>query len=271
MTPAEDPVVLCTVERRIATLTLHRPAALNALDYAMMDALVEHTAALAARTDLRCVVLRGAGRHFMAGGDLRAFASRLDMPGPQRTELFTRMVRGLNAALEHIDRMPCPVIGVAHGAVAGFGLALIAACDLAVASEDAYFSSAYRHVALTPDGGMSWFLPRLVGMRRALAIILLGERFDAQEAERIGLVHRVAPASLLDTTVDEIVQKIAAGPQLALQRARRLVRESPSHTLAEQLEAEAIAFGLSTGTDDFAEGIRAFLAKRAPSFDEDPS
>jgi 2-(1,2-epoxy-1,2-dihydrophenyl)acetyl-CoA isomerase len=176
------------------------------------------------------------------------------------------MVERMHAAIEALHRMPHPDVGRVHGAVAGFGLSLANACDLVVASDDAYFASAYRHIALTPDGGGSWSLPRIVGLRRAMEIMLLGERFDAATARDLGIVNRVVPAAELDTAVAAIVDSLARGPAFALRGAKRLVRESLSRTLSEQLQAEAVSFGRCTAQPDFAEGITAFLEKRAPKF-----
>jgi 2-(1,2-epoxy-1,2-dihydrophenyl)acetyl-CoA isomerase len=258
--------ILVTRDGAVATLTLNRPGALNVLDLAMMDALVDHVTTLAADTTLRVVVLKGAGRHFMAGGDLKTFASRLAVEPAQRQADFQRIVERLHAAIEHLQRMPHPVIGALQGAVAGFGLSLAAACDLCIAADDAYFSSAYRQIGLTPDGGGTWSMPRIVGLRKALEIYLLGERFDAREAQRIGLVNRVVDAAALDATVHEVAQSIATGPALALRNVKRLLRESFEHTLAEQLRAEAESFGRCAATTDFAEGIHAFFEKRPPRF-----
>jgi 2-(1,2-epoxy-1,2-dihydrophenyl)acetyl-CoA isomerase len=258
--------ILLTRDGAVATLTLNRPGALNVLDLAMMDALVDHVTTLAADTTLRVVVLKGAGRHFMAGGDLKTFAARLAVEPAQRQADFQRIVERLHAAIEHLQRMPHPVIGALQGAVAGFGLSLAAACDLCIAADDAYFSSAYRQIGLTPDGGGTWSMPRIVGLRKALEIYLLGERFDAREAQRIGLVNRVVDAAALDATVHEVAQSIATGPALALRNVKRLLRESFEHTLAEQLRAEAESFGRCAATPDFAEGIHAFFEKRPPKF-----
>jgi 2-(1,2-epoxy-1,2-dihydrophenyl)acetyl-CoA isomerase len=263
---AMNDTVLLTRDGPVATLTLNRPDALNALDYAMVDALVACTAEVAADDALRVVVLRGAGRHFMAGGDIRTFAGELPHPPARRQEGFTRMVDRMHAAIEALHRMPHPVVGRVHGAVAGFGLSLANACDLVIASDDAYFASAYRHIALTPDGGGSWSLPRIVGLRRAMEIMLLGERFDAATARDLGIVNRVVPAAELDAAVAAIVDSLAGGPAFALRGAKRLVRESLAHTLSEQLQAEAVSFGRCTAQPDFAEGITAFLEKRAPKF-----
>jgi len=133
-------------------------------------------------------------------------------------------------------------------------------------ADDAYFTSAYRHIALTPDGGGSWALPRLVGMRRAMEIFLLGERFDAAEALRLGLVNKVVPAAALDEATAAVVRSLAAAPKLALRNAKRLVRESLARSLSEQLQAEAVSFGQCTASGDFVEGINAFLEKRPPRF-----
>ncbi len=261
--------VLLHRDGSVATLTLNRPNALNVLDHAMIDALIMHTAAIAADDSLRVVVLRGAGRHFMAGGDIRLFAASLGEPPAIRRAGFERMIERLHAAIETLHRMPQPVVGRVHGAVAGFGLSLMNACDLVIAADDAYFASAYSQIGLTPDGGGSWALPRLVGMRKAMEIFLLGERFGAAEALALGIVNRVVPATELDAATEAVVRAIATGPILALRNTKRLVRDSLGRTLSEQLRAEAASFGACAGTADFVEGVTAFLAKRPPQFGRD--
>jgi 2-(1,2-epoxy-1,2-dihydrophenyl)acetyl-CoA isomerase len=258
--------VLLTRDGAVATLTLNRPDTLNVLDHAMIDALVAHTAQVAADRDVHVLVVRGAGKHFMAGGDIRIFAAELARPHAERRQGFQRMVERMHAAIENLHRMPQPVVGAVHGAVAGFGLSLMNACDLVVAAEDAYFASAYRQIALSPDGGGTWSLPRLVGARKAMEILLLGERFGAAEAKALGLVNKVVPAADLDAAVAAIVRTLATGPALAQALTKRLVREASTATFSEQLEAEAVSFGECTAHADFDEGITAFLAKRAPRF-----
>jgi 2-(1,2-epoxy-1,2-dihydrophenyl)acetyl-CoA isomerase len=259
--------ILLARNSSVATLTLNRPDALNALDPAMMDALVAHTAALAADASLRCVVVRGAGRHFMAGGDIRHFAEQLEHEPEERQRRFTRMIERLHAAIEQLQRMPHPVLASVHGAVAGFGLSLLCACDLAIAAEGSYFTAAYRQLGLTPDGGLSYALPRLVGSKKAMEILLLGERFGAEEALRLGLVNRVVPEAELERATAAMAAVLAAGPVLATRNGKRLLRHSQS--LSAQLDAEAVSFGACAATGDFAEGVRAFLDKRAPQFGED--
>ncbi len=250
----------------VATLTLNRPESLNALDFSLMDALVDAAAEVAADDALRVVVIRGAGKHFMAGGDLRTFAGELAKPPAQRTADFRRMITKVHAAIESLHRMPHPVVAAVQGAVAGFGLSLMNACDLVVAADNAYFASAYRQIALTPDGGGSWSLPRIVGTRRAMEIMLLAERFDAQQALSWGLVNRVVPLAELDAAVAGFVQSLANGPVLAIRNAKRLLRESLAQSLSGQLDAEAASFSQCAGTSDFAEGITAFLEKRPAKF-----
>lgn len=258
--------LLLSREGRVATLTLNRPESLNTLDFSLMDALVDASAEVASDDTLRVVVIRGAGKHFMAGGDIRTFAGMLDGEPAERTRRFKRMIARLHSAIEAFHRMPHPVIGQVQGAVAGFGLSLMNACDLVVAADNAYFASAYRAIALTADGGGSWALPRLVGMRRAMEIMLLGERFDAQQALAWGLVNKVVPLAEIDATMEAVIRSLADGPTLAIRNAKRLMRESLARSLSEQLDAESASFAACAGTPDFVEGIAAFLEKRPPRF-----
>ena len=259
--------IMLAREGPIATLTLNRPDSLNSLDLAMMDALVVNAIALAADDSVRCIVIRGAGRHFMAGGDIRTFAANLGAPPAQRRQDFARIVQRVHTAIEIIYRMPHPVIAAVHGAVAGFGLSLMCACDLAVAAESSYFTSAYRHIGLTPDGGATYALPRIVGVKKAMEIVLLGERFGVDEALRIGLINRAVPEAELATIIEKLAAALAGGPALALRNGKRLVNESLSRSLSAQLDAEAASFAACSATSDFVEGIGAFLDKRNPRFE----
>jgi len=263
---ATNPPLLVERHDGVATLTLNRPEALNTLDNELMVALVNAAVDVAADESLRVVVLRGAGKHFMAGGDLKTFAAELSRSPAERTAHFRLTIGRLHAAIEQFHRMPHPLVGQVHGAVAGFGLSLMNACDLVVASEDTYFAAAYRNIALTPDGGGSWSLPRSVGPRRAMEILLLAERFDARHALELGLVNRVVPLAELEATVAGLVAGLRAGPLTAIRNTRRLVRESLGRSLSQQLDAEAEALAACAGSDDFVEGITAFLEKRPARF-----
>lgn len=261
-----SPPLLIARDGSVATLTLNRPEQLNTLDFALMDALIAAAAEVAADTSLRVVVLRGAGKHFMAGGDLKTFAGELPKPPAQRNADFQALINRLHAAIEALHRMPHPVVCGVQGAVAGFGLSLMNASDLVLAADSAYFASAYRNIALTADGGGSWSLPRIVGMRRAMEIMLLAERFDAAQALAWGLVNRVVPAAELDAAIAAVVRNLVEAPLLAVRNAKRLMRESLGRTLSEQLAAEAVSFGACAATPDFAEGITAFFEKRPARF-----
>jgi len=258
--------VLLERDGPVATLTLNRPDALNALDDAMVDALVALTAEVAADDAIRVLVLRGAGKHFMAGGDIRLFAQSLSTDGATRAKEFQRLADRIHAAIETLARMPQPVIGCVRGAAAGFGLSLMNACDLVFASDDAYFASAYLTLGVTPDGGGTYWLPRIVGSRRAAEIMLLGERLSAQAALDVGLVNRVLPGAELDAAVAAAAQRLSQGPRQAVRGVKRLLRQSSGATLSTQLAAEAESFGACAGSDDFVEGVRAFLEKRPAKF-----
>lgn len=256
--------VLCAYDGPIVTLTLNRPSSLNALDAPMIDALLDITTRIAANQDLRCVILTGAGKHFMAGGDVGMLGAL--RPAPDDGHRIDGIMRHVHAVIETLQRMPHPVIASVRGAVAGFGMSLACACDLVIASDTTVFAAAYCNIGTTPDGGLSFFLPRLVGVKKAMEIIQLGDRFDADEALRIGLINRALPDTELGPATHAIAARLASGPALAVRNAKRLLNTSLAHELSQHLEAEATSFKACAATTDFAEGITAFLAKRPPRF-----
>jgi 2-(1,2-epoxy-1,2-dihydrophenyl)acetyl-CoA isomerase len=258
--------VLCAHDGPVVTLTLNRPSSLNALDEHMIEALVDRAAAIAADASVRCVIVTGSGKHFMAGGDIGMLARRIGAPAHERDQYFDGLMQSVHAIIELLQRMPQPVIASVRGAVAGFGLSLACACDLVIAADDCVFTSAYRHLGLTPDGGLSYFLPRVVGVKKAMEIVLLGDRFDAAEALRIGLINRIVPQTELAAQTRAVAALLTSGPAVAIRNGKRLVNASMSQPLAAQLAAEATSFGACAATGDFAEGIAAFLGKRPPRF-----
>ncbi|UHJ66700.1 enoyl-CoA hydratase/isomerase family protein [Melaminivora jejuensis] len=249
------------VERQgaIATLTFNRPEALNALDVATAQALLAALQGLARDGGVRAVLLRGAGRAFVAGGDLATL--RADPVQGARA-----LLEPLNAALLVLQQLDAPVIAQVHGAAAGAGLSLMLMCDFVLAAEGTKFNLAYINLGTSCDVGASWALPRLVGLRQALEIALLGETFAADDALRLGLVNRVLPAAELDTAARAFAERIASGPTVAYGHMRRLMRTSLDRDLAAQLAAEAQSFDACARTADLREGIEAFFAKRAPQF-----
>lgn len=258
--------VLTTIDQGVATVTLNRPDVLNALSPDMARDLHHALVGVMEDENVRCVVLRGAGKGFMAGGDVGYFRDVLpDLEAGQVDELnpIFEHVHGIVQALRDI---PVPVVGVLHGAVAGFGVSLAAACDLAVAADDAKFTLAYCHIGTSPDGGSTYVLPRVLGFKRAMELALLGERFDAGQALDWGLINRVAPADTLDDTVDDWVRRLAAGPRFAYARTKALLYRSLDNNFTEQVKAEEEAFKQCAQTADFAEGITAFMEKRKAKF-----
>jgi len=261
--------VLLSVANGIATITLNRPKALNALDAAMADALSEAFARVERDDAARVVILTGAGNGFMAGGDIRSFGQWLEEPRDEVALKVEGLIHNFHRTLVAMRRLPKPIVASVRGPVAGAGMSLLMACDLAVASDDSFFTLAYVHLGTSPDGGSTWFLPRHVGMKKAAEIALLGERFPASEALRLGLVNEVVPAAELDTRATALASRLAAGPAAALAATKRLLQGSTTASLETQLQAETENFAACAMTRDFAEGVRAFLEKRPPRFGGD--
>lgn len=244
----------------IATLTLNRPEARNALDLAMREELEAALKELAADEAVRVLVLTGAGGHFCAGGDVKTMARRhTATEGRARVEAMNRVI------LELVD-FRAPTVAQVDGFAVGAGCNLALACDLIVASDRARFGEVFAKIGLVPDGGGSYFLPRLVGLAKAKELVFTAEIFDAAEALRIGLVNRVVPAGELTTAVRELAQRIAAGPPKTLALAKRLLNRSASQDLAGALELEAFSQAIAIESEDHQEGVRAFFEKRAPNF-----
>lgn len=259
MTAETPPPLLLERAGAIATLRFNRPGALNAIDVPMATALRDAVRAIAQDASVRCVVLCGAGRGFMAGGDLATL--RAD-PVQGAKDLLTP----LNEAVALLAQLNAPVIAQVHGVAAGAGLSLMLQADFVLAAEGTRFNLAYINLGTSCDVGASWALPRLVGLRRALEIAMLGETYTAQDAERLGLVNRVVPAAELDAAVQELAQRLASGPTLAYGHMRRLMRTSFDRDLPAQLAAEAEAFVGCAHSADLPEGIEAFHAKRPAAF-----
>ena len=258
--------VLLEVSEGVATVTLNRPEALNALSDDMMAALVEVMARVEADPAARCVVVRGAGDHFMAGGDVKGFHGRLAETPAERGAHFRDKIHGLHPAIAAMRRMPKPVVASLRGAAAGFGLSLALATDLAIAAEDAYFTLAYCLIGTSPDGGSSFHLPRLVGLRKAMEIALLGERFNAETAQRLGLVNWVVPSAELEAETAKLAARLARGPGHALGETKALLNASLDNALEAQLALEVESFASCAATQDFAEGVTAFVEKRSAKF-----
>ncbi len=245
-------VVKLTVEGRVATMTLNRPDVLNTLNDEMSYALRALTAEVAADDSVRCLVVTGAGDHFMAGGE--------------RHPEITKIVGVIHEAISNLREMPKPVVASVSGAVAGFGVSLMSACDLVVAADNTKFASAYCHLGVSPDGGGTFFLPRMVGDKRAREIMFLGERITAQEALAMGLVNKVVAVEELAATTEAVVQRLVNGPQASIVGSKRLLNSSLHNTLEQQLLLEQESFANCAMTADFEEGVQAFIEKRPAKF-----
>lgn len=258
--------VLLNIDGAVATITINRPEAMNAADVACMAALRDALQECARDASIRVVVLRGAGGHFMAGGDINVFARLLDEPEAARRRGVEELIDLAHEVILAIRRMKKPVIAGVEGAAAGFGFSLMSACDFAVAAENAIFRVAYPQLGASPDGGMTYHLTRLVGPRRALEIIVMDERIDARRALELGLVNRVVGADALTGEIAGLAARLIERSAASTASIKELIERSLGSTLTDQLQAERQSFSdLSVG-DDFAEGVRAFIGKRRPKF-----
>lgn len=254
--------VLVERDGPVTIVTLNRPDVLNALDQELSERFLEAVRAAEADSSVRCVVIRGAGRAFMAGGDVRGFhrdLAKIDQVSGDLIETF-------HEAVEIVVRMPKPVVASLHGAVAGAGLSLALAADLAIAADTAVFTLAYANIGINPDGGSTWFLPRVVGRRRAMELAMLADRFDAAKALDLGIVNRVVPEGSLEAETTALAERLAAGPTRAYATTKMLISGSFDRTLQGQLDLERESFVDGTATRDFREGVTAFVEKRKPDF-----
>jgi 2-(1,2-epoxy-1,2-dihydrophenyl)acetyl-CoA isomerase len=255
--------LIYSVAEDIARITINRPAQLNAIDVLTAKELALAAKQCSADPAVRCVVLTGAGdRAFCSGGDVAGFAS-----DPTRVDiLIQEMTQYLEEAISVFARMRAAVIAEVNGTVAGAGLGLMAAADFAIASEKAKFTSAYTKIGLTPDGSSTWFLPRLIGLRRAKELFLLNRLLSADEAMAWGLVNRVVPAGELSVTVDQISKQLASGPTLAFASVKRLLLLSGGEDLESQMKHESASIVQMSRSRDGLEGVKAFKDKLEPTF-----
>jgi 2-(1,2-epoxy-1,2-dihydrophenyl)acetyl-CoA isomerase len=207
------------------------------------------------------VLLRGEGRVFCGGGDLKSFSQEPDLPAH-----LEAVTRHLHAALYSLAQLDAPVVAAVQGSAAGAGLGLVGAADLVVAAASAKFVMAYTKLGLTPDGSSSWYLTRVLGLRRALELTLTNRVLNAEEALAWGLVNRVVPDDALDSEARALAAELAAGPTGAFGRAKRLLVAAEQNDLGAQLALETATLCRSAASPEAAEGIQAFLEKRPPAF-----
>jgi 2-(1,2-epoxy-1,2-dihydrophenyl)acetyl-CoA isomerase len=254
--------LLFDLKDQVATLTLNRPEAYNALNLQLAGEFFHAVLEVDENPEVRCVVVTGAGKAFCAGGDVKDFADNLPKIGVLIKELTTY----LHGAVSRLCRSPKPVIMGVNGIAAGGGMSLALSGDLVVAAESARFTMAYSRIAATPDGSCSYFLPRLCGIRRALELHLTNRVLTAREAADWGLVNRVVPDAEFSRALAALAGELAQGPTLAFGGAKRLFHQSTHESLETQMELEAQAIAAAGKTEDFRNGVTAFAQKKAPTF-----
>ena len=255
------------IEDGIATITMNRPAARNALSMDMRSEMDAAFHEVEFDDQVRCVVLQGAGDHFMAGGDVKNMHEYLSTHEAAEVEsYFLHRIHNLHTIMFSMRRMPKPIVAKVRGAAAGAGVSFAAACDLVMAADDAVFTLAYCHIGTTPDGSSSFHLPRAIGIKRTMELTLLGDRHTARAMADMGLVNFVVPSSDLDRECDALAHRLANGPTHVYGQAKRLMYRSLENEFESQLQLEAECFADCAKRGDYREGVAAFVEKRKANF-----
>ncbi|HYM32014.1 MAG TPA: enoyl-CoA hydratase [Candidatus Cybelea sp.] len=258
--------LITSIKDGVATMTMNRPEVRNALSEEMREGMYTFLSGIESDPNVRCVVLKGAGEHFMAGGDVKKFSTLAKRDPEERRRNFERYIHALHPVIFTMRRMRKPILASVQGAAAGFGLSIAMACDLVIAADTSFFTLAYINIGTSPDGSGTYFLPRLVGLKKAMEIALLGDRFDAATAARIGLVNFVVPAGELEAETAKLALRLANGPTRAIGNTKALLYASQERSMEAQLAAEAVSFADCAASADWAEGVTAFAEKRKPRF-----
>jgi 2-(1,2-epoxy-1,2-dihydrophenyl)acetyl-CoA isomerase len=254
----EYSTILFEVKDRAAHLTLNRPEAANSLNPTVAAEMMDAVIRCEEDEEIRALVISGTGRMFCAGADLKEFYTPSD-------GLKSR-ISYFHATLSRLARADLPVIAAVNGVAAGAGMGLACACDLVIAAESARFIMAYARIGLSPDGGTTYFLPRRIGVGRALELFYTNRTLSAREALEWGIANRMVPDSELITEAHELATQLAAGPTKAFGAGKRLMHAGWNETLESQIEQELRGIGVMSRTEDAREAIAAFTAKRVPQF-----
>lgn len=260
--------ILSELKESVLHITLNNPERLNPFTLESSRALREVLADLATGqpVGVRAVLLQARGKYFSAGGDIKFFQELTTLPATEREAALGELIDHVHAIVDILLRLPVPVVAAVQGGAAGFGLSLLAACDWVVAAQDSSFSTAYMGLGATPDGGTTWLLPRLMGLRAARQLILQSERCSGEDALRLGLVDRLAAADELAAVAQAQASRLAEGPTLAYGKLKTLLADSYQSTLPEQLAAEKVSFLACSSSADFSEGLHAFEQRRKACF-----
>lgn len=258
--------LITTITDGVATLTINRPQARNATSPEMLRGIEEFFLRVEKDPQARCLVIRAAGEHFIAGGDVGSFGPALQMTPEARSKEFGQRVEEALPLYQSLNRMPKPIVVVARGAIAGAGIAMALAADLTLISDTAFYFFAHGHLGLSLDGALSYYLPRAVGPRKAAELALLNARVAAPEALQIGLANRMIADAELDAQADKLIKQLASGATYAMARTKALIDASMRNSLTDQFRLEGQGVAACVATDDWLEGVQAFLGKRKPIF-----
>lgn len=254
--------LLFQLKDQVGTITFNRPKELNAVNLDMARAMGELASKLPGVGDMKSIVLRGSGNHFMAGGDISVFHGEKNKTLPVISEIIDHF----HAFIFCLQELPQPVISAVRGAAAGGGFSLAIGADIIIADETAKFTPAYRSLGTTPDGGGSFFLPRIVGLNKAMEMFLAGGTYSARDAKDMGLVGSVVAASELGHEVERLTATLSMNSAAANAATKRLLKGNELAAFRSHLDAEKASFLGIASESDFAEGVDAFLAKRTPIF-----
>jgi 2-(1,2-epoxy-1,2-dihydrophenyl)acetyl-CoA isomerase len=263
-----DEAFLVDKSEGVLTLSFNRPEQGNAIPSSAVPQLTELFLSINGDTNVRAVLIRGEGKHFSAGGDVAGFAQTLTLsPEERRVDFATRLDR-TSAYVAAYLAIQVPVVAACKGGVAGGGLMYALGADYVLADETAAFVFAHQRVGLTPDCGLSFLLPKVVGVRRAAELVMMAAKIDTAEAHRIGMVSKIVTSEALDTDARAVAAKFARGPARVLRSAKHLLHSGGKLSLAQALDAERDAIVSCVGEAAFEEGVRAFVEKRSPDFSE---
>ena len=253
--------ILLKIENKVAYITLNRPEVFNSFNREMAFLLQDTLGACEKDKDVRAIVLTGNGKAFCAGQDLKEVTDRKLNPG------FKKILdEHYNPIIKRIRSIKKPVIAAVNGVAAGAGANIALACDIVVAHEHVNFIQAFSLIGLIPDSGGTFFLPRLIGFQKAMAMAMLGDKIAAEEAEKMGMIYKVIPSESFDEEVEKLALKLASMPTKALGMIKELFNKSMTNTLEEQLALESKLQIEAAQSEDYAEGVAAFIEKRKPEF-----
>lgn len=257
-----DKTILLTQEKHIATIHFNRPDAMNSLNETMADEFLHAITTLEKQDDIKLVILQGSGKTFMAGGDISFFYQHLNHIGEKINSIIEK-VHKISQKLQSMNKI---VLACVHGSVAGIGMSFMLTADLVIAAENTKFTMAYSKLGTSTDGGATYYLPRHLGIKKAMQLALLSEAFASSEAERLGLINWVVADTELENFKNKLADKIVNGPTIALNNIKHLIQQSFNNDLDAQLQAEQKAFVTAVQTEDFRQGVTAFINKEKPTF-----